>query len=593
MPLNANTENARIEKFIGAPVDIYDSGDDQICVNVYNYFKPAILHFFYLANNPYKDDHRDKIMKLMRDFKLTSGDEFLGHAASRGVIPGGPFDEDWAERWFDDIFPNDPALTGYDLSVVIQGGEAVNYYTQYKYDNVPTHDADTRVLAGRHFNYTKRLQEVNPTAKEYMHKYRFFLVYCLMSALDMFHDANVTLAGTANPDEIPYVARFLPNWENLSVSYSIEFSGNIDFDDVFLDDNYDMNQDYYLERLLSLTVFLMEGEDEGNVIQCSIVDFFCPYKRLPTESALYRVGQSDNIFSFFGSDQANNLLRAPPTPAGNPPQQPILNEHGHVPSQDLELILPNGAGLLSGQTIDVRLIPLGYMIFETIRMLLVSEVLERHHLTHKLMKYKQKLNVLLGTLMNETLTEFVFGQNLIRKAKKREMNLVLSGGANEIEGNSRPRIPSTSMISPEVLREARAYSKQLQIDKYNRREGASSTPAEEEQDLESMSEVQRLGYMDFLSYEVPDFKDARLPLDPDEIRQKYMKAMKKHPPKNANKQRNMKNKNRSNTKYRNKTPQNNRRSRNRTRRTKVKLNNNVPREQTSPYNVSNERSFSL
>lgn len=587
MPLNANTENARIEKFIGAPVDIYDSGEDQLCVNVYNYFKPAIFHFFYLANNPYKDDHRDQILTIMRDFK-SFGDEFLGHAAGRGVIPGAPFNENWVERWFDDIFPNEATLAEFDLSVVIQGGEAVNYYTQYKYDNVPTHDADTRVLAGRHFNYTKRLQEVNPTAKEYMHKYRFFLVYCLISALDMFHDANLTLAGMANPDETPYVARFLPNWADLSVTYSIEFSTNIDFDDVFLDDTYDMNQDYYLERLLSLTVILMEGEDEGTVNQCSIVDFFCPYKRLPTESPTYRVGQSDNIFSYFGTEQANNLLRALPTPAGNSPQQPILNERGHVPSLDIELILPNGAGLLGEQTIDVRLLPLGYTLFETIRMLLVSEVLERHNLTHKLMKYKQKLNVLLGTLMNETLTEFVFGQNLIRKAKDPNMNRVLSGGANEIEGNSRPRMSPKPMISPEVLREARAYSKQLQMEKYNRREGASSTPAEEEeQDLESMSEAQRLGYMDFLSYEVPDFKDARLPLDPAEIRQKYMKAMKKHPPKKVNK------KNRSNTKYRNKTPQNNRRSRNRTRRTKVKLNTKVPIEQVSPYNVSNQRNVSV
>ncbi len=519
MPLNTAVENDLIASFIGSPVDRYDpdAEDDRLCVNVYNYFKPAILRFLALVNNPYTASNPDRIRGLMQFIRMRYGQDFLQHAANRGLVRQGPFDGNWANQWFDDLFPNEAVLNDYRLSVVIQGGEGVNFYTHYKYDNVPTHDTDTRVLVGNHFHYMRALADMTDpmatTAKEWMHKYRFFLAFGLESALEAFHSEVRPLAHMGDEPYLNYISTWIYDWENITLRIIPSVAGQ-SFRHWIDTETYNMNNDNFISPLLDITVEV--ETDTGDMSECGIVDVFVPYQRPAAEPGRFRVGQSGEIFSLFATDQARNLQMPPNN----------LVEPGHVPSVDLPLTIPPTIPAVGNIEIPVRLLPHGYMLFETLRMLFVSDALARYNHGHKLMKYKQKLTAMLGTLLDRDISQFIFQQCQGMKAQEPARRELMTGGREpllleqrkieepprleKIETTPPPPVtkPKMKFTTPaEEQQEARRYSKKLL---------AMYVKGEALPDPDSLSSTEQMGYDDCMSYIYPEMKDFRLPLLPEE-----------------------------------------------------------------------------
>ena len=535
MPLDAAVENDLIASFIGAPVPRYNPDDegDRLCVNVYNYFKPAILRFLALVNNPYTALNPDRIRGLMQFIRMRYGQDFLQHAANRGLVRQGPFDGNWANQWFDDLFPNEAVLNDYRLSVVIQGGEGVNFYTHYKYDNVPTHDTDTRVLVGNHFHYMRALADMTDpmgtTAKEWMHKYRFFLAFGLESALEAFHSEVRPLAHMGDEPYLNYISTWIDDWENITLRIIPSVAGQ-SFRHWIDTETYDMNNDMFIAPLLDITVEV--ETDAGDMSECGIVDVFVPYERPLIEPGRFRVGQSGEIFSLFATEQARNL-RLPPN---------NLVEPGYVPSVDLPLAIPDTIPAVGNITIPVRLLPHGYMLFETLRMFFVSDALARYNHGHKFMKYKQKLTAMLGTLLDRDISQFIFQQCQGMKAQEPARRQLMTGGREpllfepsrieesprehlkEIPVTDLPNIPIMEKIetttSPPIIKPKMKFTKptkeQEEARRYSKKLLEIYLKGEELPIPEEPSSIEQMGYDDCMSYIYPEMKDFRLPLLPEE-----------------------------------------------------------------------------
>ena len=571
LPIDVSTENGKIENFIGAPVPEFDVDSDRLCVRTYNFFKPAILDFFAIANDPHNPEYIGRLRILLQKFLQDPryGILFLEKAAAKQLIPEGPFNEDWIQQWIDDLFPNEAVLEQYRLSVVIQGGEAVNFYTQYKYENVPTHDADTRVLAGKYFNYLIPLASMTTpeqqTAKEYMHKYRFFLAVGLETALKQFHiEARAQTAEAEAPGET-YLAKWIDNYQNIQMNVFSTYMGHL-YKNYIENNSYDQTNDYFIQYLLAIKVKIRNTQT-NTTETCGIVDLFCPYKRPNNDPQEVRVGQADTIFSYFATEQASSIL--------NPNAPPVAE--GHVPSVNLGLNIPPGIPRVGDRNISIRLLPHGYTLFEQFRMLFVMDCLKRHEYSDKFKKYKQKINVMMSTLLNEDISKFIFDHCLTKRTKDAQLLPVLSGGnqlmvapsQHKFEGESLPmklnpimdtmqetvstksqpmkimvendeninevtpvrnQIKETSNevtiskeeeadssplpLSPEELREARLYSQELAAKKL---ESVLQKKEFTLPDRKTLSNVQLAGYMDYLSYLYPEMSDFCRPLLPGEF----------------------------------------------------------------------------
>ncbi len=579
LPIDVSTENGKIENFIGAPVTEFDVNSDRLCVHTYNYFKPAILDFFAMANDPNHPEHIGRLRTILNTFRVNPryGLTFLEKAANKHLIPGGPFDEDWVQKWIDDIFPNEASLNQYKLSVVIQGGEAVNFYTDYKYENVPTHDADTRVLAGNYFNYLIPLASMTTpeqqTAKEYMHKYRFFLAVGLETALELFDiDAHAQTSNSEAPGET-YLAKWIDNYQNIRFTVISTYSGHLyrEYIDI---ESYDITNDFMIQYLTCVKIKIRNIVTHTTKT-CGIVDLFCPFKRTADDDDEFRVGQADNIFRYFATNQASSIL--------NPSSPPV--PEGHVPSVNLRLSIPPAIPRVGDRSISIRLLPHGYTLFEQFRMLFVSDCLQRHGYPHKFLKYKQKITAMMSTLLNQEISESIFENCLTKKTKNVQLMPVLSGGNQlmvapmqpiqpmqpKFEGkassmNLKPIIENmqesvstkpqpleivvenneikdinerkentnevTSVVdevpteneeitdspplveSPEELRQARLYSKQLAAEKIKSilKKEKFIIPK-----MGTLTKVQQAGLMDYLSYLFPEMSEFSLPLLPDEF----------------------------------------------------------------------------
>jgi hypothetical protein len=515
MPLNATVENDLIASFIGAPVPIYNPDDenDRLCVNVYNYFKPAILRFLAFVNEPRNPEHYAGLLNTMRFIRSQHTQNFFQRAATLGLIPAGPdFNDEWISRWFDDLFPDEPGLNDYALSVVIQGGEGVNFYTHYKYDNVPTHDTDTRVLVGNHFNYTRPLAVISMAAKQWMHKYRFFLAFGLQAALDAFHSEVRPLALMGDEPYLSYITTWIDDYENITLRIIPSVCGQT-FQHWIYTSTYDMNNDMFISPLLDITV---EVETDDNMFECGIIDLFVPYRRPAAEQPRYRVGQSDAIFSLFATPQAASLRM---------PTNDIVPA-GHVPSVDIPLTMPDTIPSFGGITIPVRLLPHGYMLFETLRMLYVSEALGRYNYGNKFIKYKQKLTAMLGTLMDADISRFIFDQCQGMKAKEPARAERMTGGREPLLVEQ-PRIeeaPTLEKIdrntpAPGVkpkMKFPKPTEEQVEARRYSKELLAMFVKGQELPDPDGLTKVQQMGHMDCMSYIYPEMKDFRLPLLPEE-----------------------------------------------------------------------------
>jgi hypothetical protein len=432
----------------------------------------------------------------------------MNQAATLGLAPPGPFSDEWAETWFQDLFSNELDERPNQPSVIVQGGEAVNFYSTYKYENVPTHDTDTRVLIGNHFTYLTSLADVPMAMRRKMHKFRFFLAFILHAALNDFFYKTAE-----NPDEADTEkANAYKQAFGIDADATFELNitiGRDSFDELILNQTYDINNDEHLATLIALDVMIRKA---GVEIDCGLVDLFVPYKTDPADRPYFRVGQSDNIHSYFATDQARELA-VPPSVVPNPA--------GHVPSFDQLVTISDSVPYISGKVIDIRLVPLGFILFETLRMLHVSAVFKaKQYANQKLEKYKQKLNVLLATLLSADLSATLFEMCQTKKSRNEDTGRLLVGGRVPETNTSQYKIEplpiverkqtNTSMtpILPTTQTEE-TKSKEQQAREYSR-----SIKKDAEPDPETLSEVEWLGYMDYLSYLHPDFKVYRLPLLP-------------------------------------------------------------------------------
>lgn len=526
-----DNENTQIARLIGSPIQLFDrQAEDADCVGAYNIFKPAILTFFSIVNNPAV--HQQEIRNMMTAF-LQYSQSFKAKAATAGLIPPGPFNNEWVDTYYDMLYTDVPE--DQRLSIVVQGGEAVNFYTAYKWDNVPTHDADTRILAGNYFNYLQNIATVPADVKRLMHRYRFFVSFGLVGYLRFFlHQMQTT------PDFQEYTQKFLAQWGpgvtvNEAFSFTAILNGQVFRNKIMavgaqvIPANitpYDINDDINIDRLITIEVSLNFLAANPNAIphpiNCSIVDLFVPSKH-PGDNHWTRVGQSDRIHTYFSTEQANNTVIG-----GG-----YLNPPGLIPSYDTPIQIDPSVPILGNnpqfQNLQLRLVPLGFILFETLRMLFVSKVFQDFFHANKMLKYKQKLVCLLSTLMRTDISTSVLNTCLGMKA----MNVVvaqslLGGGysqpsnnaANSVPSQNAPPIPvenvseneSTTELTVAEKRQARLFSKNLLV---------RELKGEDVHSLELTSPIEKAGYFDFLSYQEPTFKDFRLPLVEEDIKEHF------------------------------------------------------------------------
>ena len=566
MPIQVTPINTYTEAFIGAPVPRYDpvAVNDANCVAIYNLYKPLILDFFQACNNPRTPKNILKLKTFMTFTKSIyynhGNPDFFARAVEESLIPepvDGEYNMDWINKWYTMLFGEVGGEE--DLSIVIQGGEAVNFYTAYKYTNVPTHDADTRLLAGTHFNYMTKLANVDALAKNQMHRYRFFISFGLMAYLHAMTRHYLTIP----ENRTTYTSKFIPQWRGdqgtnpVSVSFTAQWSNSINFYDLILSGLYGgLGNDLRIERLLGVGIRVQIGAFDH---QCWVVDYMCPYKQPGNpgehqyDTSRMRIGQSDNLHTYFSTEQARSTSDTGLAP----------NPDGQIPSVNFPLtispdipLLGNLNSPLNTNPILVRIVPLGFILFETLRMLFVSKTLESNNATNKMMKYKQKLNVLLSTLMREQLSRDVYDYCLDKKFRPANppilnpennnggpvVNLqpILMGGKETVENHleraqdpqalkqlAQPSFVETLVKEDDLTTQARAFSRKLM----EQETAAMNTLLKEKgkplpkgtiypsiAEPESMTPAEELGYMDYLSYQHPDFKDFRLPLSGEELK---------------------------------------------------------------------------
>lgn len=482
--------NATIESYIGAPVDIYRPAEDadRIHEGVFGMVRPWI-HTIYSAINTRQRPYITAIMSLMYNYEAV---RLLPVAANAGLVPpvhyqpGGLLKPAnvWVDEYYELVF-GAGAPQDQQLSLVVQGGEAVNFYTTYRDGNVPTHDMDTRILVGEHFNYLRDVADVDDAAQRRMHIYRFFVVYA--TAINI----NVNLARIRQHFINPVAAEALPaiqyahtHLPGLTTEDIVAANVTCVIGDILLDQaliaGYQLTNDNIMQ-LMCVNVVL-RGTYYG------VVDLGVPFRR-PGQA-----GHSDNIHTYFDSPQAMNTTlqgnRSPLDPS-NP---------GCVPHLDFVINAPPGIIGMSAQ-VTVRMVPHGYLLWDTIRMLLAS------HLAGlpKTMKYKQKLACIMATLARGDMSQPIF--DICNNNKTRNLlktNLMLGGARQPAmnELSTQPAKVSSQMdLSNAPLKTvALEFSRTLLA-------GDTSLLADKSQ----WTEDQWDGYMDYLSFQDPQWSEFRLP----------------------------------------------------------------------------------
>jgi hypothetical protein len=532
-------ENNKLENFIGSPVPVFQQDTtEKIHWTIYNICKPTILIFYeYVNENNTKAIKH--IMKTMFNLYKQTDLQFLTNAANKGLIPiSASSEEAWINTWYNELFRD--VSEDQKLSLLVQGGEAVNYYSVYKNESVPTHDCDSRILAGNYFNYMQDISTINKSVKTLMHKYRFFVGFGLqivLNSLIYYLKTNYTSNTTIKQLIDKYNAFNLI--QNCKIT--ITNGNNLDYYNT-INSNYNINNDIYISALMAIVINTM-GQEVG------VVDLFVPRNNINV------LGHSTNIHSFFATEQSSTVYNISPT---------------QIPYLDKKLNLGNHVITMEDKrSYILRIAPLGYILWDTLRMLFVSQIYESLNKTNKFMKYKQKLNCLLASLLytninseildittrlktrNESLRPFLAGGKMeimqrekieninsnfykqpLQEKSKMQVNkptqIVLKGNSGmqkvkeiEIQENEPTQIVSNQYpleinepiqdisnqypikpeMTPEFIKEARMHSIKF---------SEMTDPI----DLKSIkTPVEWAGYMDNLSYNDPGWSDFRLPID--------------------------------------------------------------------------------
>jgi hypothetical protein len=342
--------------------------------------------------------------------------------------------------------------------ILVAGGEALNTFTMHKYHSLRTNDVDTNITHRdyyvngdiRRWSYSSGLAENDiratgaihgptppgaiaawPTTTQRLFLFRCLFYFLLERALRLFYVHQQ--AGTAAPQ--PFAAQYRLNaasvLQNINgYNFNIQSytnNGIINWNNVFAG-----NQNLTANRCFnSLTMVMRIAINPGNDGADSIIEtpIIC-YQRCPA-GANQRAGNDLGVYRFLDPRKNGCFAHAWNSGVGNArwvnsetsrtPNymhcklnfHPMRPRPGDLTANPLQLFGPftnfPGAGmhpnwsqfLSSDKTINM--VTLGYLLMDQTKMILVSEYLRRiagaqaqgHQ---KLLKYKQKISYLYGTL---------------------------------------------------------------------------------------------------------------------------------------------------------------------------------------------------
>jgi hypothetical protein len=528
---------------IDPPVGKWNPGADRTekaHLAYYTFFRPMIIHFYGAVNTR----NTALLKKIMRGIVLqiwVSAPQLLSGAANVGLIPPWPAGavpapdravaweilSAYVDSWYAMLF-DVPAANR--LSLVIQGGEAVNMYSTYKTDNVPTHDTDTRFLIGDHFNYLTDIQNVSAGIRRFAHQCRFFTAMALTTMLSM-HAALVMYVPAKLAEYrqklnawggVPGVPGGPPNLGNalfhtpagVPIDQAVKITPVVQgkrYLEEIASGTYDINDNDYLYKLMyvGLEIYI---EGAPAPVREGIVDLFIPRKQLV-------LGHTDNIHQYFNSEQAKSAFM--------PGADRGVTTNGSIPyvMTDLtfgeivqtattpEVLAPWGGRIETSpypavlppyNTSGIRVVPYGYLVYDSLRMLLVAAHDNIRNRPGKYEKYKQKLNVLLTVGCRADISRTVLNVAKDTKTRQPEFAKVLTGGAMEEEPVDVEPPTMTGGAAPERSLTEEEIAKAIEIsDKFSE--------SKEPVDIASIKGDEYIGYMDYLSYLDPGFSDYRLP----------------------------------------------------------------------------------
>ena len=507
LQFNIDTLNTQLEQLIGAPIDRYDDPADVPLQMIYNFFKPSIFTIFDDINRAAQVQHRmrDHFHRVSHigipDHEEPGPGSFFYRAYVCGLFPRFPqlqsdFDfrrwnastdrlpfslNQYFPVWYQYLF----LQAGRDPRIIVQGGEAVNQYSFLKYDNVPTHDADVRICLGDHYHYLAPLNQIDNAIHRHLQRLRFFVSFALCLEMQAFWTAIVQDVAQGNVAATTYFQFFFGGNAPTDFACTVQL-GNDDLYQIIESDVYDINAIRNVAYLVGITVTVMG-------VDAPVVDLFAPYKRpFHSHQDVHRLGQSDALHSYFATDQARSVH----------PDGLNIVDPGRVPFLDQVLHVPNQIPGYGGQDWPLRMVPLGYLLWDTLRMLHVCKeqlrLIQRSQQQHpgqplpaglpqahsvKLLKYKQKLNVLLSTLILDDINQGIF--TICQGSKLRPTAAHPPNPGDYLLGGGKPS-SQNSTVSEEI----------------------DEIPV----DLETMLPMELVELFDRYSYQYPEFRDFRLPV---------------------------------------------------------------------------------
>jgi hypothetical protein len=437
--------NQRLESLVGAQPLYQPSTHDIDEISLYCFFKPVIYAVFDAFNHG--KEKPENMAILLSTFPFDK----LGYTDPKQLYS-------YLYQVDDGLIP----------SIVIQGGEAVNLYTQNKFENVMTHDCDVRLRIGGHFNYTKPIEELREDVQKRAMQFKLVVSYSLNILMIRW------LESMLNEHRPPQkINKFLQTWlldRNIIINKisAINAWTNTDI----------INITPSVKELQSLYIINIEYTAPTGKKGHSVTDIMFPYPR-------NEIGHSLNIDTFFSSPQMKSAgIDVPP---------------GRVPSIDFDIKTPSYTTVTRTQ--QLKVVPFAYILWDTMRMLLVSKQYEdMRDVTNKRQKYAQKLSCLFATLYLED--EHIPIQQSMTKYK--ELRPYLMGGVKtnsdvEHQVTTTKRMPTTDIAA------SKEFSNKLFDD---------AQRGELLKDLTKLNDIEWAGYMDYMSRVDTGFREFRLPDPP-------------------------------------------------------------------------------
>jgi hypothetical protein len=512
--LNDATVNTLLETVIGAPVETFQpNANERRRIGVYNICKPILLQTFEYINRRNEAELKNLIQQSLWYFGVKDQEslQLLQGAVNAGLLPpiNPPPSPDilhpqwqvWANNYYNYLFTAAPP--GHELGIVIQGGEAVNYYTRNKMDGIATHDCDVRILVGNHFTYNTLINAAPVSARRQLHIYKFFI----QLVIDLVVQKWLSFLGEVQPNGQmkgrDFLIQHVPEWNAPSQGYLYIRNGAAhpinnpipyrtmiqtnQYPDISLQNYLQgdvLRKDAIIHAILKLTLHLTLPN--GQVHAIDLIDI-----NAPKGYNIINLGHTANIHKYFSSDYANQMGRAysihPPYTV--PSYQFDIPLGPGIPGQP-----PDPRQILRRNAVSVRIPSLGYTIWDTLRMLIISAAYSYQGYENKLLRYKQKMLALLGQLMWHNNSQHILDWAQEKKSIDNNINRMVAGGETPEE-----------VLSDDFVRRAKQFASTLSEDDTSIDSSKFNTPE------------QKAGYLHFLGETLAGFSEFRLPYLPEEI----------------------------------------------------------------------------